>query len=159
MLKLLAPVIFSAFLPACFGNSVALEPRAHGVTLVHESDRPLHCKALGRISGTSTSDEEKGARAGAENDFRNQAAELKGNFALVEAARGGPVGTSSERNYFIGGKALLCQTEAMEDAQEKAEAKAQRDKEDEEEQRQLKEASEKKEHQAPQKDKKAKRSK
>ena len=159
MLKNLAPFIVSAFLPACFGNSVALEPRAQAVTLVHESDRPLHCKVLEKISGTSNGDDEKAARTGAENDFRNQAAKLTGNFALVEAERGGPVGTSSERNYFIGGKALFCQTEAMEDAQDKAEAKAKRDKEDEAEQSQLKEEAEKKERKEQEKDKKAKRSK
>jgi len=111
-------------LPACLSNTVALAPEAKGVTLVRESERPLHCKVLKRISGTSRSSNEASARTGAENDLRNQAAELKGNFALVENERGGPVGTSSQRDYFVGGKALLCQTEEMEEADEKAEAEA-----------------------------------
>src|SRR5450432_3717390 len=131
MLKKRALLVLSTLLPGCFNNTVALEPEAAGVTIVRESERPLRCKFLGKINGTSRSSDEKSARAGAENDFRNQAASLKGNFALLEAERGGRVGTSSEQDFFIGGKALLCETEAMEDANEKAEAKAKEQKEKE----------------------------
>jgi len=143
MPKTRALLIISIVLPGCFGSTVALEPRAKGVALVHESDRPLHCKVLGKISGTSTSSDAKLARSGAENDLRNQAAEQQGNFALVEAERDAAVGTTSDRNYFISGKALACETEAMEEAKEKAEAKAQHDKEDEQAQAEQKEADEK----------------
>src|SRR4051812_30945449 len=117
-------VVLALFLSGCFSNTAALEPEAKSVTLVRESDRPLHCKVLGKITGTSRSSDEKLAKAGAENDFRNHAAELKANFAVVESENGGPVGTSAERDAFLGGKALLCQTEAMEDADEKAAATA-----------------------------------
>jgi hypothetical protein len=143
MLEKCALFIVSALLPACLPNTVALEPEAKSVTLVHESERPLRCKMLGKINGTSRSSDEKEARAGAENDFRNHAAELKANFALVEADRSGLVGTSSERDVFIGGKALLCQTEAMEDADEKAAAAAKEQKEKEDADREQKEAEEK----------------
>jgi hypothetical protein len=121
-------VILSILLPAC-GHSVALAPEAKDVELIHESDRPLHCKMLGKINGESRASDEKLAREGAENDFRNHAAELKANFAMIDNERGGKVGTSSEIESFIGGKALACETEAMEEAKEKAEAKAKEQKE------------------------------
>lgn len=114
--------VTSLVLSGCFANVVALEPKAESVKVVHDSDKPLHCDVLGKINGTSRSDDEKEARAGAENDFRNHAAELKANFALIEAERSGPVGTSSQHDVFIGGKALHCQTEEMEEAEEKAAA-------------------------------------
>ena len=116
--------VVCALLPACLGNVVALQPKAQSVKIVRETDRPLRCKVLGKISGTSRSSDEKEARAGAENDFRNQAADLNGNFALVEAQRGGQVGTGSLHDSFIGGKALICETEEMEEAQDKADAAA-----------------------------------
>lgn len=132
MLEKRALLFVSALLPACLSNNVALEPRAESVRIVREMDRPLHCKVLGKIHGTSRSSDKKAAQTGAENHFRNQAAELKGNFALVEAERGGPVGTSSQQDIFIQGKALLCQTEEMEEANEKAEA-SQREKKEKDE--------------------------
>jgi hypothetical protein len=104
----------------------------------------LRCQVLGKISGTSRSDDEKEARQGAENDFRNHAAELKANFAFIEAERSGPVGTSSQHDVFIGGKALRCQTEEMEEAEEK-QAKSEREqKEQADAEREQKEAEEKK---------------
>jgi hypothetical protein len=117
-----ALIVASLALSGCLPNVVALEPKASAVQVVHEADKPLHCDVLGKISGSSRSDDEKAARAGAENDFRNHAAELKANFAFVEAERSGPVGTSGQHDVFMGGKALRCQTEAMEDAAEKAAA-------------------------------------
>ena len=149
MLEKRALFILSVLIPGCLGNTVALEPEATKVTLVREGERPLHCKSLGKISGTSRASDEKAARAGAENDFRNQAAKLKGNFALLEAERGGPVGTSSERSFFIGGKALHCETEAMQEAADAAEAKEQAQKEQEQEQDE-REQQETKEHDSEQ---------
>jgi hypothetical protein len=107
----------------CFSNVTPLQPKASRVTIVRETERPLHCEVKGKITGTSRSSDEKEARTGAENDLRNQAAELKANFALVEADRSNRVGTGSNHDVFLGGKALLCQTEEMEAEQEKAEAK------------------------------------
>jgi len=147
-------LVFTLLIPGCFGGTVALSPEAKSVTLVRASDRPLHCKPLGKITGSSKSTDAKLAKAGAENDFRNQAAELKANFAVVELENGGPVGTSSERNSFLGGEALLCQTEAMEDAEEKAAAKAQEKKEQEDADREQQEADEKKAQTASKKPKK-----
>jgi Domain of unknown function (DUF4156) len=145
MLEKYALVVVSALVPACLSNTVALEPEAKSVTLVRESDRPLRCKVLGKITGTSRSADEPAAKAGAENDFRNHAAELKANFAVAENERGGLVGTSSQRDFFIGGKALLCQTEAMEDADDKAAEKAKEQKEKEDADREQKAADEKQE--------------
>ena len=135
--------VVSVVLPGCLANVVALEPQAEGIKVVHESDKPLRCEVLAKISGTSRSDDEKAARTGAENDFRNHAAELKANFAFIEAERSGPVGTSSQHDVFIGGKALHCQTEEMEEADEKASASAHEQKEKEDAEREQKEAEEK----------------
>jgi len=139
-----ALLVTSFFVTGCFSNVVALQPKAESVKIVHETDRPLHCDVKGKITGTSRSADEKEGRAGAENDFRNHAAELRGNFAFVDAERNGPVGTSSQKDYFLGGQALFCQTEEMEEADEKAAeaARAQKDKEDAE--REQKAAEEKK---------------
>ena len=144
MLKKRALFVVSIVLPGCLANVATLEPQAQPIKVVHETDKPLHCDVLGKISGTSRSTDEKEARTGAENDFRNHAAELKANFAFVEAERSNVVGTSSQHDVFIGGKALRCQTEAMEEAEEKAQAAAREQKEKDEAERQAKEAEEKK---------------
>jgi len=144
MLQYRVLVATSFLVSGCFSDVVALSPTAQNVKIVHETDRPLHCDNKGKISGTSRSADEKEGRTGAENDFRNHAAELKGNFALVEAERNGPVGTSSQKDYFLGGKALFCQTEEMEDAQEKADAAAREQKEKEQAEAEQKAADEKK---------------
>jgi hypothetical protein len=138
-----ALVVVSVVLPGCFANVAVLEPKAEGIKVVHESDKPLRCQVLGKISGTSRSDDEKAARQGAENDFRNHAAELKANFAFIEAERSGPVGTSSQHDVFIGGKALHCQTEEMEEAEEKKAASEREEKEKADAEREQKEADEK----------------
>ena len=143
MLKKRALFVVSIALTGCFANVVALEPKAKSVKVVHESDKPLRCDVLGKITGQSRSGDVKEARQGAENDFRNQAAELKANFAFIEAERSGPVGTSSQHDVFIGGKALRCQTEEMEEAEDKAAAAARDQKEKEEAEREQKEAEEK----------------
>jgi hypothetical protein len=98
---------------------------------------------LGKISGMSRSSDPKEGSTGAQNDFRNHAADLKANFALVEAERSGQVGTGTQRDYYLGGQALACQTEEMEEAQDKQE-QAERDaKEQQEEDAKQKEAAEK----------------
>lgn len=132
MLKSRASFVVLVMLPGCFDNVVALEPKAQSIKVVRETDKPLRCDVLGKISGTSRSTNEKEARTGAENDFRNRAATYKANFALIEAERSGPVGTSSQHDVFIGGKALRCQTEEMEEAEEKAAAAEREQKEKEE---------------------------
>lgn len=133
-------VVITLLLSGCLDSTVALSPQAKSVTLVREGDRPLHCKALGKITGTSKSSDEKLAKAGAENDFRNHAADLKANFAVVESENGGPVGTSTKRNAFLGGQALLCQTEAMEDAADKKDADEEAKKEQDDADREQREA-------------------
>lgn len=140
---LFAVSVVSVVLSGCLSNTVALAPEAKGVTLVREGDRPLHCKVLGKISGSSRSSDEKLAKQGAENDLRNHAAELKANYAVVESENGGPVGTSNERDAFLGGKALLCRTEAMDDADDKAAAAEQEQKEKAAAEREQKEQAEK----------------
>ena len=126
MLKKRALLVVSIVLPGCFANVATLEPRAEGIQVVHESDKPLRCDVLGKITGRSRSDNEQEARKGAENDFRNQAAELQANYA------------------FIGGKALRCQTEAMEEAEDKAAAAKREQKEKDDAEREQKDADEKK---------------
>src|SRR5512133_1911470 len=76
------PIILLAFAtPACLFNSVAkLDAEAKHVQLVSDTDRPSECKFLGKITATSHADDEKLARQGAENELRNRAAELHGNF-------------------------------------------------------------------------------
>lgn len=141
-----------------FGNVVALEPGAKNVKIVRESDKPLHCEFLGRISGTSRSGEEKEAREGARNDFRNHAAELKANFALIEAEQSSRVGTSQNRDYFLRGQALSCKTDEMIEAEEKKEEEARVAKEEQEAkeqaEREAKEREEKEQAKAAKKKKK-----
>ncbi len=144
MLKKSRLLVVSLLLPGCFSNVVALEPKAESVKIVHETDKPLRCDVKGKISGTSRSSDKKEAETGAANDFRNHAAELKANFAFVEAQRSGPVGTSNQQDVFIGGKALLCQTEAMEEAHDKADAAAREQKEKTEAEQKAKDDEEKK---------------
>jgi hypothetical protein len=135
--------VVSAVLSGCFNNVAVLEPNAQSIKVVRETDKPLRCDVLGKISGTSRSDDQKEARTGAENDFRNHAAELKANFAFIEAERSGPVGTSSQHDVFIGGKALRCQTEEMEEAEEKKAAAEREQKDKEAAEQAQKEAEEK----------------
>src|SRR4030095_5024552 len=112
--------------------------------IVHETDKPLRCEVLGKITGASRSADAQEGQTGAENDFRNNAAELKANFAFVEAERNGPVGTSSQKDYFVGGKALRCQTAEVEEAQDKADAAAREKKEQAQAEQEAKAAEEKK---------------
>lgn len=138
-----APWLLLFVLPACLDNVAVLEPKAESIKVVRETDKPLRCDVLGKITGTSRSDDEKAARKGAENDFRNHAAELNANFAFIEAERSGPVGTSSQHDVFIGGKALRCLTEEMEEAEEKKAAAARDEKEKAAAESEAKEAEEK----------------
>ncbi|HET9956285.1 MAG TPA: DUF4156 domain-containing protein [Polyangiaceae bacterium] len=132
LLLLLATLSMAASQGCVFGSSVALSPEAKHVQIVHESDRPLDCENRGKISGRAHASDEKEAKKNAENEFRNQAADLKANFAYVEAERSGPRGTSSQREVFIGGQALFCRTEEMKEAEEKRQEEAQKAKEEEE---------------------------
>jgi len=123
-------LLFSGGVSGClFGSVKDLDPEARNVKVVRESTKPLHCKSLGNISGKSSSEDEKAARAGAENDLRNNAARLNANFALIEAERSNRVGTSSVREVFLGGEALECKTPEMEEAEEAARQKAAEEKE------------------------------
>lgn len=125
---------------ACiFDSVVKLDPAANKVEIVRDTTKPVDCDFKGKISGSSRSDDKKKARKGAENDFRNQAAELKANFALIEAEREGHVGTTTKREAFIGGKALYCRTLEMQQAEEARREQAIKDKEE----REAKEAAEK----------------
>jgi colicin import membrane protein len=127
--RVVAGLLCAGGLGGCvFGNVAELDPEAKNVKVVRESTKPLHCKTVGNISGTSRADEEKAARAGAENDFRNQAAKVNANFALIEVERDRRLGTSSSREVFLGGKALQCTTLEMEEAEEAARLKAEEEK-------------------------------
>jgi hypothetical protein len=119
--------------PGCVFDSVTkLEPEAEHITLVNEVDRPTNCKVLGKIQGSSRSSETKQARKGAENEFRNQALKLKANYALIENDRGGHVGTTTQQEVVLNGKALYCKTLEMETKEEEAKEKARVEKEEKE---------------------------
>jgi hypothetical protein len=90
-------------------NIVQVLPQAAAVKLVKEDDKPLRCKVLGEIHGTSRSQDQDKAHKGAENDIKNQAAALKANYALVEIDRSGNIGSTNYREAFLGGKALKCE--------------------------------------------------
>lgn len=135
----------------CVFNSVAkLDPKAESVVVVHETDKPTDCKYLGKIVGRSHADSEKEARKGAENDLRNQAAKLKGNFALIENQRGGPVGTTSQREVVMNGKAMFCKTLEMQQAEEAKHEQEMKEKED----REIREQAEKERKAEEEKEKK-----
>ncbi|HKY39678.1 MAG TPA: DUF4156 domain-containing protein [Polyangiaceae bacterium] len=146
MTKKLALCVMTALLPGCLSNVVTLKPEAKNVTIVSETTKPIRCEVLGRISGMSRSNDGKEAQTGAENDFRNQASEFEGaNYALVETERNNRVGTSDQRDVFLGGKAMRCMTDEMEEAEAKKEAEAQEQKEKAEAEAKAKEEAKKEE--------------
>lgn len=117
-------------LQGCLINSVTkLDPAASKVEVVPETEKPSECKFLGKITGRSHASDEKEARKGAENELRNKTAELKGNFAIIENVRGGRVGTTSQQDVVINGKAYDCQTLDMQLADEEKQAQAVQEKE------------------------------
>jgi hypothetical protein len=112
-------------------NSITkLDPEASKVELVPETEKPNECKFLGKIHGSSHADDEKVAKKGAENEVRNKTAALKGNFAIVESTRGGRVGTTSQREVVINGKAYFCKTLDAQMAEEEKVQQAIQEKED-----------------------------
>ena len=140
----------SFVISGCVFDSVTkLEPEAKNITLVNEVDRPTNCKVLGKIQGKSRSSDQKKARKGAENEFRNEALELKANYAMIESDRGGHVGTTSQQEVVLSGKALHCTTLEMEAKEEEAKEKARLEKEEKE--RKAQEEKELKEQQAKEK--------
>lgn len=137
MTKALPFAVLALSLQGCLINSVTkLDPQASKVELVPETEKPSECKFLGKIVGTSHADDEKLARQGAENDFRNKAAALKGNFAVIETVGGGRKGTTSQRDVVINGKAYYCETLEMQLADEEKQQQAIQEKEDREAQEQ-----------------------
>jgi colicin import membrane protein len=119
MIKALPVALLALSLQGCLINSVSkLSPEASKVQLVPETEKPSECKFLGKIVGTSHAEDEKDAKQGAENDFRNKAAAKKGNFAVIENSRGGRMGTTSQREVVINGKAYYCKTLEMQQAEE-----------------------------------------
>ncbi|MGC4092563.1 MAG: DUF4156 domain-containing protein [Polyangiaceae bacterium] len=140
MTKAVSLSLLALLSAGCVFNSVTkLDPKAANVELVRETDKPVDCKFLGKIMGRSHADTEKEARKGAENEMRNQTAKLKGNYALIENTRGGPVGTTSQREVVINGRALYCKTLEMQQEEEKKHEQALKEKEE----REIKEAAEK----------------
>jgi hypothetical protein len=125
MIRALPLTLLAFSLQGCLVNSVSkLDSKATNVQLVPETEKPGECKFLGKITGTSHADDEKLAKEGAENDFRNRAAKLNGNFAVVENSRGGRVGTTNQREVVINGKAYYCKTLEMQQAEEEKEQAA-----------------------------------
>jgi hypothetical protein len=133
MTKALPLTLLAFALQGCLINSVTkLDPKAQNVQLIPETEKSGECKMLGKIHGSSHAEDEKQAKQGAENDFRNQAAKLKGNYAVVESTRGGRVGTTSQREVVINGKAYYCKTLDMQVAEEEKQQQAILEKEDRE---------------------------
>jgi hypothetical protein len=119
-------------LSGCFNSAPVLTPEAKKVELVNETSSPINCKQLEKITGKARGSDEKTAREGAENDFRNHAAELKANYALIEVERANNVGTTTTKEVFIGGRALFCKTLEMEADEEKKHEQALKEKEEQE---------------------------
>jgi Domain of unknown function (DUF4156) len=111
MRKLLILWSFSAMLFACAYREklVKVEPGAQDVKVVKPDDKPFRCKVLGDVQGSSRSEDKDKARSGAENDLKNRTAALKGNYAVIEADRSNPVGTTSYTETVLAGKALQCE--------------------------------------------------
>jgi len=110
MARTIVLLALSCALAGCVTESiVAAKPGASKVTIVTDVDKPFRCKTLADIHGTSRSNDEAKAKAGAQNDFKNNAAAFRANYALVEADNSGNVGTSTIKEVFIRGKALRCQ--------------------------------------------------
>lgn len=121
---------FGFLIFGCMNSVVALQPAGKRVVVVRETTKPSHCKVLGKIQGSSHASDDKEARKGAENDFRNRAAELEANYAVIESQRSGLRGTTSQRQVVIGGKALFCQTVEMDEAEAKEREQALKRKEE-----------------------------
>lgn len=149
MNKILPLILVVTLMPGCFINSVAkLKPEAEKVRLVPETEKPSECKFLGKITGNSHADDEKDAKLGAENDFRNRAAALKANFAVAENVRGGRVGTTNQREVVINGKAYECKTLDMQEAEEEKRQQAIAAKEEREEKERMAEEAKQEEEKA-----------
>ena len=88
----------------CVENIVEVRPQAAAVKVVKEDDRPFRCTIVGDIHGVARSQDEAKARKGAENDMRNQAASLRGNYAMVEIDRAKNVGITSYQRSISGRK-------------------------------------------------------
>jgi hypothetical protein len=124
MTKTLPLTLVALTLQGCLINGVTkLNAQGSKVELVSETDKPSECTFLGKVTGTSNDDDAEQAKKGAENDLRNKAAALKGNFAVVENVRG-------KRDIVINGKAYDCKTMDMQLAEEEKHQKAIQDKEE-----------------------------
>lgn len=110
MQKTLILSLLATFLGCSYRETlVKVEPGAQDVKVVKQDDKPFRCQVLGEIRGSSRSEDKDKARTGAENDLKNRAAALKGNYALIEVDRSNPVGTTSYTETVLGGKALRCE--------------------------------------------------
>jgi hypothetical protein len=103
---LLFPVLVFG-VPCCAGP-VELRADARSIPIVHETDKPLHCKVVADIVGNAQGKDEAAARESARNQFLNAAADHKATHALVLSESSGPVGTTDGVKAFVGGKALQC---------------------------------------------------
>lgn len=88
-----------------------LRPEAAKVQVVAESEKPLHCKTLGPITGKASADTEPAAREAAIIKFRNEAAERGANYAFISQENGGQVGTTGALQVAVVGKAIKCTDE------------------------------------------------
>ena len=98
---------------ACAGcvssQDITLDSAASKIKVVRESDKPLRCKTLADVHGSGRAATDSKARDNAQNDLRNAAVKYKGaNYVVIEADRGGAVGTTSTRESFLNGKVLAC---------------------------------------------------
>jgi hypothetical protein len=110
MARTIALLALSCALGGCVTESIVqARPAASKVTIVNEVDKPFRCKTLADIHGTSRSTDEAKAKVGAQNDFKNQAAKFRANYAMVEAENSGNIGSSTMKEVFIRGKALRCE--------------------------------------------------
>jgi hypothetical protein len=151
---------FALVLPGCLFNSVAkLEDQGKAVTVVPETEKPSECKFLGKLMGSSHSEDKNAAREGANNDFRNKAGALKANFAVVESEGGGRKGTSCQQEVVLNGKAYYCKTLDMQQAEEEQRQKAIDAKDQQAEKEQAEREAKEEEEKAKKEEKKGKKGK
>lgn len=100
----------AACVTACVNaQSVALDPVAAKIKLVHEYDKPLRCKAVADVHAEARGGSNETAKENAGNAIRNAAAKYKRiNYVEVDKETLGQVGTTDTRTAFFSGKALIC---------------------------------------------------
>lgn len=92
-------------------SAVLLNPNAKSVKISKEA-APQGYEEVGEIFGKSNADDQIEAMEGAQNDLRNKAADLRGNYVVLETNNSKSVmGTWKQGiEILLGGQAYCCST-------------------------------------------------